>query len=107
MILELVILLTFEETIRILDSVDFSKDIERMFEWDWSMESLHDVDGSVFSATDPIGKVHIVGDSCTEHDESDMFWKHDDGLFPNHPSFWVVDIVDLIENHPLDVSDHL
>jgi len=71
------------------------------------MQSLHHVDHPSFGPPHPISEIHIVGDSCTQHNQSYMFGKHDNGLLPNHSSFGVVDIVHLVKNDPLNVSYHL
>ena len=78
-----------------------------MLEWNWSVKCLHHIYYSSLGPSHPIRKVHVVGNSRTEHDESDVLWQHDDGFLPDNASLLIVDVVHLVEDDPLDVSDHL
>lgn len=71
------------------------------------MQSFHYVDHPTFSSAYPISKIHIIWDCSTQHDESYMFRKHDNGFLPNHSSFRVVDIMHFVKYNPLNVSYHL
>lgn len=65
------------------------------------------MDLASLGATHPIGELHVVGDGRTEHNDTDVFWEHDEGFLPDHSSLLVVDVVHLVEYHPLDVADHV
>lgn len=106
-ILDLVIVLFQETTVGLLDYVELAEDVEGVLERHRTMEGLHDVYHSSLGPAHPIGEIHVIGHSGTEHDESDVFRQHDDSLLPHHSSLLVVDVVHFVENDPLDVSDHL
>ena len=71
------------------------------------MKGFHHIYDSPLGSSNPVGKIHVVGYGCTEHDESNMFGKHNDGFFPDDSSFRVVDIVNLIKDDPLYIFDHV
>jgi hypothetical protein len=87
--------------------VSFSKDVERVLKRDWSVKCFHYIDDSPFGPAYPIGEIHIIWDGGAEHDESNVFWKHNYSFFPYNTSFLVVDIVYLIKDYPFNVSDHI
>ena len=70
------------------------------------MHSFHHIYHSSFCSAHPIGKIHIIGDGSTEHDQSDVFRKHDNSFFPNHTPFRIIYVMNFVENDPLNISDH-
>jgi len=78
-----------------------------VFEGNRSVECFHNINHSSFCSSDPICELHVVRYGGTEHDYTDVLWQHDDGLLPDDSSLFVVDVMHLVEDYPLDVSDHL
>ncbi len=107
MMLEVIILFFQKPAIGFLDGVELAKNIQRVFKRHWPVESLHDINHSPFGSPDPIGELHVIRNCGTEHNDTDMFGQHDDSLLPNHSSLLVVNVMNLIENYPFNVADHL
>ncbi len=72
-----------------------------------SVKSLHDINQSPLSPSYPVGELHVIGDSGAKHDDTNVLWQHDDGLFPDHTSLLIVDVMHFVKNHPFDVTNHL
>jgi len=70
------------------------------------MQSFHDIDNSPLCSSHPVGEVHIVRYSSTEHDQANMLRKHNNGLLPYNSSLSIVYVMNLIEDDPLDISYH-
>lgn len=104
---QLVELLLEEPAIGLLNDMELVEDVERVLQGHGPVEGLHDIDYPVLGPADPVGEVHVVGHGGTQHDDADVLGQHDDGLLPDHASLLVVDVVHLVEDHPLDVPDHL
>ena len=58
-------------------------------------------------APDPVRELPHVRHGRAEQDEADVLGKHDDHLLPHHPALGVVDVVYLVEHHPLHVPDEI
>jgi hypothetical protein len=105
--LEFIIVLFHKATIWLFDNMKFAKNIEGVLQWDGTMQRFHYIDNSSLGSSYPIRKIHVVRDCGAKHDKTNMFWQHNNGFFPNHTSLLVIDVMHLIENDPLNVSDHL
>jgi hypothetical protein len=84
----------------------FAKYKQRMLKRNWPMKSFHDVDHSPFSSSNPVCKLHIIWYCRTQHDNTNVFRKHDNSLFPDDSSFLIVYVMHLIKYDPLNISYH-
>ena len=64
--------------------------------------ALH-IDRLSFGSPDPLSKLHVVADCCTQHDYADVIWQLHDDLLPNRASVLVVYVVDFVEDDPLHI----
>ena len=88
------------------DCMKLTKYVKGMFKGNRSMKSFHNINNSPFGPTDPISKLHIVRYCGTEHNNTNMFRKHDDSFFPDNTSFLIINIMNFIKNNPLNIPDH-
>ena len=65
---------------------------------------LH-VDFLLFDAADPLGELQVVGHRSGEHHDGDSIRELDDDLFPHRSTLLIIDVVNFVENDPLDVSN--
>jgi hypothetical protein len=106
LMLEVIVFFFQEPAIRFLNRMKFVKNIERMLQRHRSMESLHHINHSSLSSADPVCELHVIRHCGTQHDNTNMLGQHDDSLFPNNTSLFIVDVMDLIKDDPFDVPDH-
>ncbi len=104
---QLIVLLFQKSTIRLLNSMEFPKYVQRMLQRYRSMECFHNINHSSFGSTDPVCELHIVRYSSTEHNNPNMLRKHNNGFLPNDTSLLIIYIMDLVKYNPLNVSYHL
>ena len=76
-----------------------------MLKGNGSFLSVLNIDLLLLHSTNPLSKLEVVGDGGGEHDNTDMVWELDDNLLPNTTSLLVIDVMHLIENDPLNISD--
>jgi hypothetical protein len=74
-----------------------------MFKWYGSEVSTLHIDFLLLRSSNPIGKFEVIGKSSGEHDNTDVTRKIHDAFFPNGASIFVIDVMDLIKNDPLDI----
>jgi hypothetical protein len=74
-----------------------------MLQWNRSLICALDIDFLLFGPANPLRKLHIIWDSCRKHYDTNMIWKFNDNLFPDTSSFFIVDIMNLIEYDPLHI----
>jgi len=55
----------------------------------------------------PVRELLVVGSGCRKHHDSYMVRQHHNGLFPHCASFLIVDVVNLVEDNPLDLLDRV
>ena len=56
---------------------------------------------------DPLRELNGIGRGGTEKDQPNVLRKHDDHFLPHHPPLGIVDVMNLVENDPLNVPDHV
>lgn len=76
-----------------------------VLEWHWPFLSVLDKDFLLFHSADPLGKLKIVGHRSGEHYNADVVRQFDDNFLPDGASLLIVDVVNLVEDDPLDIGD--
>lgn len=87
--------------------MELIEDINGMLQRDRPVKRLHNVNDPSFGSANPICKVHIIWNCGAQHDNSDVFRQHDNGLLPDNASLLIINVMDFVEDDPLNVSDHL
>ncbi len=64
---------------------------------------VDDESDRAMGAADPAGDLRGVGDRCGEADQLDVIRAEDDRFFPGRAALWIGEVMDLVEDHGLDV----
>ena len=71
----------------------------------WALLSVLHVNLFLFDTADPLGELKVVGYCGREHDNTDRIRQLDNHFLPNRATLLIVDVMNFIENDPLNVSD--
>jgi hypothetical protein len=65
------------------------------------------IDLTTLQPPNPVSKLQGIRDGSTQKDDGDMVREHDEHLLPHDPTLSIIDIVNLIKDDPLQVSDDI
>lgn len=107
LMLQIIVLLLQKSSICLFNCMELVEDIQWMLQWNGSMESFHYINHSSFSPSDPISKFHVIRYRSWQHNNSNMFRQHDNSFLPYNTSLFIIYVMNLIENNPLYIPNHL
>mmetsp|Transcript_150019 Transcript_150019/g.482134 ORF Transcript_150019/g.482134 Transcript_150019/m.482134 type:complete len:328 (+) Transcript_150019:2680-3663(+) len=82
-------------------------EVEKMSKRSWPVAGVNGVHWPPLRAPDPSGELLVVRDGGRQHHHGHLGRQQDDDLLPHHAAICVVDVVDLVEDHPLHAVEAL